>query len=170
VTAAYLEEVRRADNALLLERFRREIVHERPDPGWDIAQLAMHTAEGLPASTLVTGEPAALEAEVRGIAGAEFDARLRIERLDGLLVLEQRAAPAGTALRVGRQGRAGFRVDFGALRLNQGLYRALLETTLPAGVTARRSTLFEVLNTRPHRGGRPVLVYPSSLHVTPLDP
>ncbi|HEX2544600.1 MAG TPA: ABC transporter ATP-binding protein [Ramlibacter sp.] len=166
VTDAYVQEVREKDGDGLLKRFQRDVVRQSLQAGWDIAELAMHSSEGLTASTLVTGEPAMLAAQVRGEAGSAFDARLRIERLDGLLVLEERAC----GLRVGPEGQANFKVDFGALRLNYGFYRALLETSDPAGPTARRSALFEVFNPRPHRGGRPILVYPTSVRVTPLAP
>ncbi|MEJ8835237.1 ABC transporter ATP-binding protein [Ramlibacter sp. AN1133] len=167
VTAAYLQEVRQSDNAKLLERFRREIVHEALAPGWDIPALAMHTAEGLPASVLVTGDPVALAAQVLGAVGTAFKARLRVERLDGLVVLESDAASDGAALRIPAGGRTELRVDFGRLALNYGIYRMLFETLADHGVTARRSILFEVVNPRPHRGGRAVLVYPAALHVTP---
>ena len=169
VTAAYLDEVRQADSAALFERFRRKVVQQGLEPGWEIAQIAMHSGEGLPATNLVVGEPASLAAEVVGPPGASFEATLRIERLDGLLVLEQRSSDAGPPLRIPRGGRAVFRVDFGGLRLNFGLYRALLEILGPQGPAARRSTLFEVHNPRPHRGGRPVLVYPTALHVKSLS-
>ena len=166
VTDAYLQEVREKDNAGLLKRFQRDVVHQSLAPGWDVAELSMLSPEGLAASTLVTGDPATLGAQVAGEAGARFDARLRVERLDGLLVLEEQAS----GLRLDAQGRSHLKVDFGPLRLNYGFYRALLETATTQGPTARRSALFEVINPRPHRGGRPILVYPTSMRVTALPP
>jgi lipopolysaccharide transport system ATP-binding protein len=161
-----VREVKEHDGARLLTSFRRDVVHQSLVAGWDIAALAMQSAEGLDASTLVTGQPAALAARVAGAAGARFDACLRIERLDGLVVLEDRAS----ALTVGSDGVRELRVDFGALSLNYGLYRALFDLSIGGQALARRSTLFEVFNPRPPRGGRPVLVYPTSVRVTALAP
>lgn len=169
VTAAYLQEVRQADNAKLLERFSREVIHESAQPGWDIATIGMQTAEGLASSSLICGEPAALVASVEGILASDFEARLRIDRLDGLVVLQQDAMPAGP-MTISAHKHTRLRVEFGPLPLNHGIYRALLEITGPSGVLARRSTLFEVFNPRPHAGGRAVLVYPAVLHVQPLRP
>lgn len=167
VTAAYLEEVRGADNASSLARFRRELVHEQLVAGWDITGLGMRTGEGLEASLLVTGQPALLRARIAGAAEATFEARLRIDRLDGLAVLDRRS-PAGV-LRVDERGEGEVKVDFGPLPLNFGIYRALLEAAHEGRVVARRSVLFEVINPRPPRGGRPVLVYPTSVRVTELS-
>jgi lipopolysaccharide transport system ATP-binding protein len=165
VTEAYIHQVREQDNQRLLTRFRREVVHESLAAGWDITELSMLSAEGLSASMLVTGDPASLGLAVRGAAGARFDAWLRIERLDGLLVLEERA----TGLRIGAAGTADVKADFGPLHLNYGLYRGLLQISHGGKPAARRSTLFEVMNPRPPRGGRPVLIYPTTTHVTPLS-
>jgi lipopolysaccharide transport system ATP-binding protein len=167
VTEAYLEQVREANEGQLLERFRREVVQESLAPSWSIEHLSVRTGEGLAASTLVTGQHAHLAIEVRGRPETALQACLRIERLDGLLVLEDRARAA--SLRTDADGCAAFSVDFGPLRLNHGFYRALLETADERGPTARRSVLFEVVNPRPHRGGRPVLVYPTSVRVTALS-
>jgi lipopolysaccharide transport system ATP-binding protein len=169
VTEAYLEEVRRTDDALLTERFRREIVHEQCLPGWDVEALAMHSSEGIESAGLVTGEPASLVADLACAPGATLRASVRVERLDGLVVVDSRS-PAGPALRADAAGRARLRLDFGLLRLNHGFYRALLEVHGPGGLAARRSTLFEVSNPRPHPGGRPVLAYPAALQATPLTP
>jgi lipopolysaccharide transport system ATP-binding protein len=166
VTEAYLKEVRQSDESRLFERFRRDLVEESLAPGWEVAGIAMHSGEGLPATVLVTGEPASLAADVACPAGEPIEARLRVERLDGLVVLESRGAAA--ALRAGADGHARLRVDFGPLRLNYGFYRALLEVSGAGGVAARRATLFEVVNPRPHAGGRPVLVYPTTLRARAL--
>jgi hypothetical protein len=167
VTAAYIRQVRETDSAKLLTRFQKEVVRQALVPGWDIASLSMVSTEGIDASTLVTGEPAMLAVDISGPAAAAYEARLRIERLDGLLVLEDRA---GGPLRLGANGRSHLKVDFGPLRLNYGIYRALIESSSDGRTTARRSALFEVINPRPPRGGRPVLVYPTALRATPLNP
>lgn len=166
VTDAYLKHVHAADESKLLERFRRDAVDESLVPGWKVAALSMRTGEGVAASSFLTGSPAHLLLEVLGPSDTALQATLRIERLDGLLVLEDRAA--GVSLRTDADGCATAVVDFGPLRLNYGIYRALLETADRNGPTARRAALFEVVNPRPHRGGRPVLVYPTTVRVSAL--
>lgn len=168
VTDAYLQQVRDRDESKLLERFRREVVDESVTPGWKIARLSMRSAEGLDATRLFTGEPAQIAFELAGRPETPVRTTLRIDRLDGLLVLEDSCRDA--AFRTDADGVAAAVIDLGPLRLNYGTYRALVESADRNGTTARRSVLFEVINPRPHRGGRPVIVYPAKVRVSSLFP
>jgi lipopolysaccharide transport system ATP-binding protein len=164
VTRAYVDEVRKADEAKLAARFRRNVVDESLLDGWAVADASMRSTESVPVQTLVTGQPAAFCAQVRVPNGQAFGTRLRVQRLDGLAILdaaagfEAQSQPGPTTRHV--------RADFGALVLNFGLYRVELQVRdASSTLAARRSTLFEVVNPRPHRGGRPVLVYPNQMTV-----
>lgn len=170
VTEAYLDEVRRADEALLAARFRRDIVDESHLAGWRLPLLEMRGPEDVMATTLVTGQHASLAVVLDGPAGSIYEARLRVQRLDGLLVLESSAVGAAQPLSVPPNGRREWRVDFGRLPLNLGLYKAEIEVVTDGRCAARRSVLFEVVNPSPHRGGRPVLTYPCTITSTPVHP
>jgi lipopolysaccharide transport system ATP-binding protein len=167
VTAKYLQEVRQSEDAAFLKRFQRAVADESLLPGWRVAELGMRTSEGVAASTLITGEPAQLLARMAGTPGEPVDACLRVERMDGLLVLENRASAAGIRPRMPERGELELMVDFGPLRLNYGVYRAEWTVHVAGREAARRSILFEVVNPRPPLGGRPVLIYPSTLRARP---
>ncbi|TFY99673.1 polysaccharide ABC transporter ATP-binding protein [Ramlibacter rhizophilus] len=166
VTRAYLDEVRRADEAKLSERFRHQLVNESLLPGWSIDAAEMQSAEGLVVQHVVTGDSCAFSARVRAPAGEGFQAVLGLHRLDGLAVLETTCRFDGQSAAMCASGERRLHLDFGRLPLNYGLYKAQLEIRTDAGPAARRAVLFEVVNPRPPRGGRPVLVYPSTLTVT----
>jgi len=169
VTKAYLDQVHKEDDGRLFERFRRELVDESQMPGWKVASLDMRSGlDAGPVRTLVTGEKAEISVVGHGPTGSGLDARLHLRRLDGLVVLESLASASIGPLSVGANGEFGLRVGLGELPLNYGTYLARIDILVDGQVAARRSTLFEVINPRPHKGGRPVLVYPSSFNITGL--
>lgn len=169
VTQAYLDEVRRADEALLSVRFRRELVDESLAPGWRVRVMEVQGPEQLAAVTLATGQAASLLLAVDGVQGAAFEASLTLMRLDGLLVLQSSSGDAAQSLAIGPDGARGWRIDFGQLPLNLGLYKAELEVTHCSRPVARRSVLFEVIHPSPHSGGRPVLDYPCTISSTRIE-
>lgn len=166
VTHTYLDEVRKAEEAGLFARFKRELKEESILAGWRIGAAEVVGSEGIAARNLVTGSTASFVAEVQAPVGAVFSARLRLSRMDGLLVLE--SAPASHFV-VPAVGTKAVRVDFGRLPLNYGVYKAELDILDNGAPAARRSTLFEVHNPRPPRGGRPVLAYPCAVSATPVS-
>lgn len=171
VTRAYLDEVRTIDEAKLAERFRSEVLDESNAPGWRVTGLEFESGSpATPALTLITGEPAILRIDAAGEPGRTFDALLHLRRLDGLLVREDAAGSRGCRPVIGADGRIRLRLGLGALPLNWGTYLARIDLLLEGQIVARRSTLFEVVNPRPPKGGRPVLIYPAYFNVTPLVP
>ncbi len=169
VTQAYLNEVRRADEARLYERFRAEVVDESLVRGWSVDAIEMLGAAGEPLGALITAEPSRLRATLSGPPRGVFDAVLKIKRLDGLLVMTSRARDGGTMLGFGQEGSCTLTVDLGEVVLNQGSYRVEFELHDGEVATARRSLLFQVLNPRPHKGAHPVLIYPFAMTVHPLQ-
>jgi lipopolysaccharide transport system ATP-binding protein len=169
VTKAYLDQVHREDDGKLFERFRRELVDESAMVGWKVEDLGLRVGVApQPVRTLVTGEAAALSADIRGHPGCSFDARLHVRRLDGLVVRESLASESALRLRVGGDGATRVTIGFGQLPLNYGTFLARVDVLVGGNIAARRSTLFEVVNPRPHKGGRPVLVVPSHFNITRL--
>lgn len=170
VTRAYLDQVHKEDDGKLFERFKRELLDESLVDGWKVASLEMQSgSEARVTKTLITGESAAVEALLLGQPGCRFDARLHLRRLDGLVVREALASSSGAALQMGVDGTARLRLDLGQLPLNYGTFQARMDVLVAGDPMARRSTLFEVVNPRPHKGGRPVLVYPTNFNITPLS-
>ena len=163
VATAYLDEVRQVDDALLLQRFRNELVYETKQ-GWDIASLYFSRPSGEPISVLQAGEPTFVHAEIAGTPGMEYHAHLEFYRLDRLNVLSQRS-PDFT---MPATGRATLHLDIGALPLNYGVYSARVMLHAADTEMARRALCFEVVNPAPHSGGRPILVTPLSLTSEPI--
>ena len=169
VTKAYLDQVHKEDDGKLFERFKRDLVDESLVSGWRVESLdARRGADPDPVRTLITGEPASLSAVVRGPAGHGFDLRMHLRRLDGLVVREALASANGHSMVVADGGATRVHLSLGPLPLNYGTFLARFDILVDGQLVARRSTLFEVINPRPHKGGRPVLVYPSTLNVTPV--
>jgi len=169
ITRAYVDDVRAADEARLSERFKHQVVNERLKPGWDIESFETRSLLGSSSRTLVTGESAALEATITGLAGTAFEAMLTLCRLDGLVVRQTRYHAQMPLEASTNRAKSRLLADFGPLPLNYGLYRALLEISDETGIAARRSIHFEVINPNPPRGGRPVLIYPTMLNVTKIN-
>lgn len=167
VTNAYLDQVRSVNEARLFERFSKDLCDDSMLLGWQVKQLAM--CGGLDQremATFVTGDIVNLRVNVCGPAGRSFDARLHLRRLDGVVVRESLASSCGHFPVLSAEGRADLVMNFGEMPLNYGIYLARLDTLVDGSVAARRSTLFEVVNPRPHAGGRPILIYPTTLNVT----
>ncbi|WBY00715.1 ABC transporter ATP-binding protein [Ramlibacter tataouinensis] len=165
VTQAYLDEVHRADEALLLERFRREVTDVSVREGFRVESLDMLGHEGIAALSLQTGEPAAVAVRLTAPAGLPVHVRLRVERLDALDVLD-----SGMDLEPGAAGQRELRVDLGYLPLNAGVFKLRIDLECDGRPAATRSTVFEVLNPNPLKGGRPILVVPARCDITPLAP
>lgn len=167
VTQAYLDEVHQADDAGVLARLKGELADQSLRPGWAVDALEVRNAEGVAPKTVVTGEPATIFVRVLGAPGVAFTGRLSLTRLDGLRVWES-AEEGAQSFNVLPAGACDLRIDLGSLPLNGAIYRAEFEALVQGAAVARRSVLFEVRNPRPHRGGRPVLVYPTQFSVTPV--
>lgn len=165
VTQAYLDEVHQADDAGVLARLKGELADQRMRPGWGVEALELRNAEGLAASLVQTGEPAMIAVRVRGAAGEAFTSRLSLTRLDGLRVWESMREGA-ESFALPPDGPLDLLIDLGRVPLNGAIYRAEFEVAVQGAAAARRAVLFEVRNPRPHRGGRPVLVYPTRFSVT----
>jgi len=169
VTNAYLDQVHAEDDEKLFERFKRELTDESLMACWRVESLDMHSvASARMVRTVLTGEPCVLSAQVQGISGSSFDVRLHLRRLDGLVVHESLLSGSAPLMESGGSGPTTVRMDLGELPLNYGTFIVRVDVLVDGHIAARRSTLFEVINPRPHKGGRPVLVYPSTFNVTPL--
>lgn len=165
VTRAYLDEIRKADDAQLLRRFKAQDVNQSIVPGWTVGQMGWRSAEGGTKMSVSSGDAAVLVVPVYGPKEVAFHVELDIERLDGIHVLSSSSAGAGVAARTDPDGAATVEVDFGCMRLNWGIYGAKVRIGHAGQTVVARKMPFEVVNLRRHAGGRSVLVYPVEMTV-----
>jgi len=170
VTRAYLDAVRRQDEAALAEKLGRPLVTQSFRPGCQVTRLEVRTVERMEnQSTVFSGEDTdvlvGLQAEV---PLPNPQVRLSIVRLDGLVVVDSVQGASIREEEHGLMGRLGYRIAMRPLVLGAGLYRAAVELLDGSAVVAMRSTMLEVVARRPPTGGRPVLLYPCSVSATPI--
>ncbi len=163
VTAAYIEEVREADEHILLERFRHHLVNESICEGWGIAPMQFkHAVSHKECTALQTGEPTLLALRMQAPAGAECRVSVEFFRLDAVHVCINHAPQFFMA---DAKGVLALDLSLGALPLNHGLYAVRVIVCDNAGaVMARNTHCIEVVNPAPPKGGRPVLVSPIHIH------
>lgn len=161
VTRAYLDAVREADDKLLMQRFRSELVDLSYREGWAVQTMHFSdSAGGTALSVLQTGEAAFLHLDIHAPAKAACHATLCLSRLDGVHICDSEAGP----FTADSSGRILLQLSLGALPLNYGFYSARCSLYSEGEEVARRSICFEVVNRAPHKGGRPTLVVPFTSH------
>jgi lipopolysaccharide transport system ATP-binding protein len=160
VTQAYEEAVREADDAERLAQFAANLGSGSLRAGYSIGRLALRrSGEAKACGMLVTGEDASIDLDCGIPQDAEGVAlRVRVERADGLPVLEEQG-PAGL-LRGVWGGGVRVTLDLPGLPLGYGHYKLSAELVADGEPLAWLSSLFEVTTPRPATGGRPLLVYP----------
>jgi homopolymeric O-antigen transport system ATP-binding protein len=170
VTRAYLDAVRTQDEATLAEKLGRPLVTQSFRPGCHVTRLEVRTLERLGNQSMVFSEEdmdvlVGLEA---GVPLQNPQVRLRIVRLDGLVVVDSVQGAPIRKEEQGLMGCLGYRIAMRPLVLGAGLYRATIELLDGRDVVAMRSTMLEVVARRSPTGGRPVLLYPCSVSATPI--
>jgi lipopolysaccharide transport system ATP-binding protein len=170
VTRAYLDAVRTQDEATLAEKLGRPLVTQSFRPGCNVTRLEVRTLERPGNQSMVFSEEdtdvlVGLEA---GVPLQNPQVRLRIVRLDGLVVVDSVQGAPIRKEEQGLMGCLGYRIAMRPLVLGAGLYRATVELLDGRDVVAMRSTMLEVVARRSPTGGRPVLLYPCSVSATPI--
>ena len=163
VTRAYIEEVRDADEAALLQKFESDVGNRSSKAGSEIARVSLFVGEtDVNCVRIEAGCPLRIQVVARHQSietGSVL--RVRIIRLDDLLLFHN-DFPVGDYVLDG--GAIGLEVEFSRLVLGAAIYRldvALLETCRhEREVCAERSTIFEVFTMDPPSGGKPMLFYP----------
>ena len=168
VTRAYVESVRRKDEEALLERFRRLVGARAYRAGCEISCLAVRHATGRDV-IVEAGKDLSLGVTLQ-IAPAlrAPDLRLRIIRLDGLVVTENRLSEEWGGARGAIRGAVGYTIDMRPLVLGPGVYQVVLELLEMGEVVAERSTVVDVLASHVPTGGQPALLYPCSVTAQPV--
>ena len=166
VTCAYQEAVRRRDETILAERFRRQMAAQSFRQGCHVVgfEARVPAAEPGSRSILLAGENVDLQMAVRVDASLRApELRLSVMRLDGLVVVENRRSLTSEVRRRDPDEVLRYRVAMRPLVLGTGIYRATVELLDSPDVLAMRSILFEVVARRAPTGGRPALLYPCSV-------
>lgn len=154
VTDAYLESVKKADEADHVARFRSLVGVRSWMPGFDLTELRMVSA-GLDVRQLVSGASLTitcewLRSEVEQVC-EEFI--LRCIRLDGALISES------SVVVINKSPERKLRMTYPRFNLAPGLYRLQLEWRGITGVPrAESATILEVIADEKPTGGRPVLL------------
>lgn len=165
VTGAYLDAVRKRDEAALVARFQRYVGSPSLRPGcailgFDVGALGRAESQTI----LYSGEDTEFHVGLQvDVPLRSPELRFRIERLDGLLLVE--SLQRGDARAGGQEfrGTLGYRIAMRPLVLGPGVYRATVELLELGAVAAMRSIVFEVVAKDAPTGGKPALLYPCSV-------
>lgn len=163
VTKAYIEEVREADEAELMQKFQSHVGNRSLKTGSEISRVSLFSGEiELNCVRVEAGSRLRVQIVARH-QGIESGAvlRVRIVRLDDLLLFHK-DFPIGDYVLDG--GDIGLEIEFSPLMLGAAIYRldvSLLESDPDScEPCARSATIFEVFTLDPPSGGKPMLFYP----------
>ena len=163
VTKAYIEEVREADEAELMQKFQSHVGSCSFKGGSEISRVSLFSGEiEVNCVRIEAGSRLRIQIVARhqGIAGGAV-LRVHIVRLDDLLLFHK-DFPIGDYVLDG--GDIGLEVEFSPLVLGAAIYRldvSLLENDSDScEPCARSATIFEVFALDPPSGGKPMLLYP----------
>ena len=169
VTRAYIDSVRSADEAQLMERFRRLVGVHSIRAGWAIRSVAIYQP-GSPESVSLLQAGESVRFVVRAVVPTNENkahVRVCITRLDGLLVFDESLMAGAYVL---ADGSIGVELEMRPLVLGAAVYRLDVSLDSPIGVGAQHSGIFEVFIFDPPTGGKPMLFYPVTVSATPFDP
>jgi lipopolysaccharide transport system ATP-binding protein len=167
VTSAYLDAVRKADEAALQEKYRRLVQATSFRPGCEVVKLeASYLDEWEPRSILLVGKDVVLRLQMRvDVPLVAPDIRLQIMRFDGLLLEESLLSETQTLSRDDFLGSVGYTISLTPQVLGWGLYVITCELLDQNEVVAVKSAILEILDPTPPIGGRPALLYPCHVSV-----
>jgi lipopolysaccharide transport system ATP-binding protein len=165
VTQTYLDWVRGRDEAAVLGRFRTLAGARSFRTGCEISRLeVVPDGTETPRVILEAGEDVEVQVELELQAPVRVpDLRLRIVRLDGLLVGDARLRETAGDLAPAGSGRARYGIALRPLVLAPAVYRLSIELLAGEVVVAQRSTVVEVVARDVPVGGRPALLFPCAL-------
>lgn len=171
VTKAYIDEVRKADEAALLEKFRFHVGAHSLRYGCEIEQVILVSGDQTDSSVLVEAEKKLCIHILGKLSDKNLNAVLRvvIVRMDDLVLFQQNFSVRDYFL---VDGKIGLEIEFPSLLLGASIYRldVFLLENLSNGdqdLCAKSSIIFEVFNLNPPTGGKPMLFYPVSGSVVP---
>jgi lipopolysaccharide transport system ATP-binding protein len=161
VTKAYIDSVRAADEALLMEKFRKFIGARSLGEGWAVTRVSLLNGEcGEERVLLQAGEPTRIQIRaVAHIGAVDAIVRVQIVRLDGLLVFNEVVSTMICRL---QDQSLGLEIEMTPLVLGTAIYRLDVSLESATNMLAEHSIIFEVVTLAPPTGGKPMLLYPVS--------
>ena len=168
VTKAYIDSVRAADEAQLMEKFHNFIGCRSLRSGWAIDEIKIFNGLGdEQRSILEAGRPTRLVIRaVMPADQAEAVVQIRITRLDDLLLFDE--VFSAQDYRMGNHS-VGLEIEMNPLVLGASIYRIDLSIGTRASGFAESSSIFEVFSLNPPTGGKPMLFYPISATAISID-
>ena len=161
VTEAYLEHVHRRDEQEMIARFTGDIDAWAADASARIDGVRISAGDGgAPRTVLSPGDSVAIDLDLvieRNLD--DPDLRLRIDRLDGLCVTDNRLSDSGVRVN-GATGRTRVAARMTPLLLGPGFYKISAELWDGSDRIASRAAVFKVVVDRATVGGAPALTVP----------
>ena len=161
ITAVYRRKMRAREEEDIVSRFRDDQTVETAAAR--VVDIGIYTAPGDGPTTVVeVGQRARIriDLQLRSPDAEPPDIRVRIERLDGLWVTDNRLSE--TALRVPRGGDVRVEADV-SMSLRPGYYRVWVDVIQDGALVARRCVAFKVHADRLPYGGDPALYVPITM-------
>ncbi|MGH9905649.1 MAG: polysaccharide ABC transporter ATP-binding protein [Pyrinomonadaceae bacterium] len=171
VIRAYIDSVRAQDEEALLESFQSYVGEELYRDEYRITNLAAFLLEDKKSrGVFESGENLKLRVEL-ALTGElmNADLRLLVKRLDGLVVADHYASECAPMLLANMYGQLEFEIGWAPLNLNYGTYVVAVELWSGEQLLARRSIIVKVVAVNTPAGGRPVLLYPSTVRSLALS-
>lgn len=157
VTDAYRKAMREIGERELLAKFQRHIQAESFEEGWGVSALECVLRGNPWMKSVKVGEGFSLHWCIWKPGGIQdCEIQLLIERLDGLLIVNERFKCEGAQFALVKVEQE---VDIPPM-LAYGVYRVQVTVFRKDMKLARRSSVLEVVNPTPPKGGRPALSYP----------
>jgi lipopolysaccharide transport system ATP-binding protein len=156
VTAAYIDSVRKNDDAQLMQRFRKFAGKHSFAPGHSVNRVELLGGPQLePRTLLETQQPCAIRVHANAAALDEgLKLRVCITRFDGAVMFEESFNAA--FCQAGEQELA-LEVTMPALMLGAAIYRLDVHLARDAVQLAQDSQVFEVFSAKVPAGGKPML-------------
>jgi lipopolysaccharide transport system ATP-binding protein len=165
VTAAYVDTVHREDETRLLDRFCAHIGNKSYRGGFEIVRLELFDPTVGDARAVLRAEDSlSIRAQLKiATRLSRADVLIRIVRLDGLVLTENRLSERDSACRFEAPGTYTIEAYAGRCVLASGIYEVILELLDGEERLAEGSTIFDVKMPDSPVGGRPALNYPWSV-------
>jgi lipopolysaccharide transport system ATP-binding protein len=159
VTTAYIDSVRAADEALLMERFQKLIGARSSQTGWDIKQVTIFNGKTDEQRTLLeAGQPTRVQiCAVAPVGQSNYGVHVRITRLDGVLFFDELFH--SDMYRLSDQT-LGIEIEMTPLLLGVATYKLEVSLEMGSTVFADNASIFEVYSSDLPTGGKPMLLYP----------
>ncbi len=171
VTKAYIDSVRKKDEAVILERFRAYVGARSFRHGCEIDRLEARQGSSCESkSILKAGEDCQIRIAMRIVGAVTHpDVRLTITRLDGLILADTRLTEDADTITEPIIGRVAYAISMRPLVLSPAIYRITIELLDGDEIVAERSTIVEVIAEKVPTGGRTALLYPCSVDSQPVS-